>query len=357
VTKKSTSAPVGHGPTHDSSYKLLYSHVAMVSDLLQGFIPGTWVDELDLTTLEKCNGSYVSDDLRDRADDLIWRVRWGRDWLYVYLLLEFQSSIDRWMAVRIQTYLGLLYQDLIRTRQLSTAGRLPPVLSIVPYNGADPWNAARTLDDLIESAPSVLREYRPQQAYFLIDEQRVAEQGNLPQRNLSAALFRLEASRTPAEVLTILQALVEWLAAQEQTGLRRAFTVWLNRVFLPKRLPGVEFESLTDLHEVRNMLSNRVESWTDQWKREGLEQGLVQGLEQGLEQGRQEMRHLLARQARHRFGPMIAAQAEPLLMAVTDPLQLEDLGDALLTCPDGTAWLRILHQVRPTPTAGCKTGR
>lgn len=171
MTKKSTSAPVGHGPTHDSSYKLLYSHVAMVSDLLQGFIPGTWVDELDLTTLEKCNGSYVSDDLRDRADDLIWRVRWGRDWLYVYLLLEFQSSIDRWMAVRIQTYLGLLYQDLIRTRQLSTAGRLPPVLSIVPYNGADPWNAARTLDDLIESAPSVLREYRPQQAYFLIDEQ------------------------------------------------------------------------------------------------------------------------------------------------------------------------------------------
>ncbi|WP_141699183.1 Rpn family recombination-promoting nuclease/putative transposase, partial [Candidatus Thiosymbion oneisti] len=102
------------GPTHDSSYKLLYSHVAMVSDLLQGFIPGTWIDELDLATLEKCSSSYVSDDLRDRADDLIWRVRWGHDWLYVYLLLEFQSTIDRWMAVRIQTYLGLLYQDLIR---------------------------------------------------------------------------------------------------------------------------------------------------------------------------------------------------------------------------------------------------
>lgn len=333
MSKKSASAPVGRGPIHDSSYKLLYSHVAMVSDLLQGFIPGAWVNELDLATLEKCNGSYIS-------DDLIWRVRWGHDWLYVYLLLEFQSSIDRWMAVWIQTYLGLLYQDLIRTRQMSKAGLLPPVLPIVLYNGADPWNAARALDDLIEPAPSVLHRYRPQQAYFLLDEQRVAEQGDLPQRNLSAALFRLEASRTPAEVLTILHALVEWLAAPEQAGLRRAFTVWLNRAFLPKRLAGVEFESMTDLHEVHNMLSNRVESWTEQWKQEG------------LEQGRQETRHLLTRLARHRFGPGIAAQTEPLLTAIADPRQLEDLGDALITCPDGTAWLHVLRQARPTPTAG-----
>ncbi len=352
MTKKETD----RGPTHDSSYKLLYSHVAMVGDLLQGFIPGAWVEELDLTTLEKCSGSYVSDDLRDRADDLIWRVRWNRDWLYVYLLLEFQSSIDRWMAVRVQTYLGLLYQDLIRTQQLSSTGRLPPVLPIVLYNGASPWNAACALDDLIEPAPPVLREYRPQQAYFLIDEQRVAEQGNLPQRNLSAALFRLEASRTPAEVLTILHALVEWLAAPEQTGLRRAFTIWFNRVFLPKRLAGVEFESMTDLHEVHDMLSNRVESWTEQWKREGLtegrKEGRKEGLEQGLERGRQETRHLLARQACHRFGSAIATQTEPLLTAIADPRQLADLGDALLSCPDGTAWLRVLHQVRSPSTTG-----
>ncbi|MCB2263132.1 MAG: Rpn family recombination-promoting nuclease/putative transposase, partial [Candidatus Thiosymbion ectosymbiont of Robbea hypermnestra] len=139
--------------------------------------------------------------------------------------------------------------DLIRTRRLSNTGRLPPVLPIVLYNGVDSWNAARTLDDLLEPVPSVLHEYRPRQSYFLIDEQRIAAQGNLPQRNLSAALFRLEASRTPAEVLQILPALVEWLADSEQTDLRRAFTVWFNRVFLPKRLPGVAFESLADLHE------------------------------------------------------------------------------------------------------------
>ena len=64
-------------PSHDSGYKLLYSHTAMVRDLLRGFVPGAWVKALDLSTLERCSGSYVTDDLRDRADDIIWRLRWG----------------------------------------------------------------------------------------------------------------------------------------------------------------------------------------------------------------------------------------------------------------------------------------
>ncbi len=74
---------------------------------------------------------YVSDDLRGREDDIIWRVRWGEDWLYVYLLLEFQSSVDWFMAVRIMTYVGLLYQDLIKSGQVKTGGLLPPVLPVV----------------------------------------------------------------------------------------------------------------------------------------------------------------------------------------------------------------------------------
>lgn len=63
----------------------------------------------------------------------------------------------------------------------------------------------------------------------------------------------------------------------------------------------------------------------------------TRGFGAGPGQGRQEMRHLLTRQARHRFGPAIAAQAEPLLTAIADPLRLADLGDALLSCSDGTA--------------------
>ncbi|WP_300971366.1 Rpn family recombination-promoting nuclease/putative transposase [Thiocapsa sp.] len=156
-----TSKSRRRGPTHDSGYKLLYGHAAMVRDLLRGFAPGDWVQALDLETLERCSGSYVTDDLRDRADDIVWRLRWGPDWLYIYLLLEFQSTVDPWMAVRIQTYLGLLYQDLIRAGTLSAAGRLPPVLPVVLYNGVTPWRAAETLGAAHRAGAAAARVLSP----------------------------------------------------------------------------------------------------------------------------------------------------------------------------------------------------
>lgn len=122
------------GNHHDHSYKLLFSHPQMLRDLLEGFVRRDWLGQLDYDSLEKVSGSYITDDLRARADDVIWRVRWGERCVYLYLLLEFQSREDPHMAVRILTYVGLLYQDLIHTKQLDR-GRLPPVLPIVLYNG------------------------------------------------------------------------------------------------------------------------------------------------------------------------------------------------------------------------------
>ncbi|MHB8763266.1 MAG: Rpn family recombination-promoting nuclease/putative transposase, partial [Deferrisomatales bacterium] len=88
---------------HDQSYKLLFSHPEMIKDLLTGFVPEPWVGRLDFSTLRKLPASFVTDDLRDREDDVIWRVRWGDRWLYVYLLIEFQRTVDRLMAARIAT--------------------------------------------------------------------------------------------------------------------------------------------------------------------------------------------------------------------------------------------------------------
>ena len=138
---------------HDNSYKLLFSHPEMVRDLLVGFVGEPWVADLDFTTLEKVGGSYIADDLRDREDDTVWRVRFKERWLYVYIVLEFQVTVDDYMAVRLLTYIGLLYQDLIRQERLTPAGLLPPVLPIVLYNGKYRWNAARAIQELIEPPP------------------------------------------------------------------------------------------------------------------------------------------------------------------------------------------------------------
>jgi len=72
--------------------------------------------------------------------------------LCAYLLLEFQSSVDRLMAVRLLTYVGLLYQDLAAAGEIPHGGKLPPVLPIVLYNGQAPWTAATALAGLAKEA-------------------------------------------------------------------------------------------------------------------------------------------------------------------------------------------------------------
>jgi hypothetical protein len=39
------------------------------------------------------------------------------------------------------TYLGLLYQDLLKAGQLTQQGKLSPLLPLVLYNGERPWYA------------------------------------------------------------------------------------------------------------------------------------------------------------------------------------------------------------------------
>lgn len=285
---------------HDHSYKLLFSHPEMVKDLLIGFVKEEWVSQLDYSTLEKVSGSYVTDELRDREGDVIWRVRWGENWLYVYLLLEFQSTVDKYMAVRVMSYLGLLYQDLIRQKNLTPNGKLPPVLPLVLYNGEKRWKAAQNVGQLIERIPGGLEQYRPELHYLLLDEGAIVNSPAWPDntQNLVAGLFRLEHNRDEQDMLNILGRLVEWLKAPEQTSLRRAFVVWIRRVLLPGRMPGMElpeFSSLQDLHEVHDMLSERIKKWPDRWLAEGRQEGRQEGIEKGIQKGKLEARREIAR--------------------------------------------------------------
>jgi hypothetical protein len=74
------------------------------------------------------------------------------------------------------------------------------MLPIVLYNGTPRWSAPEDLGDLIVPVPGGLARYQPQFRYFLLDEGRFAERELALLRNLAAALFWMENSRTPEDV-------------------------------------------------------------------------------------------------------------------------------------------------------------
>ena len=313
---------------HDNAYKLLFSRPELVADLLRDFVREPWVEALDLTTLDRVSASFVSTDLRDRESDVIWRVRTADGWLYVYLLIEFQSTVERYMAVRLLVYVGLLYQDLIARGEGRTAGRLPPVVPIVLYDGRRRWRAPTEVAELIAAGPVGLERCGPRLSYLLLDEGRYTEAELAPLRGLVAAVFRLEGSAGSERLVRALALAARALKEPRYAGVREAFRVWFREVFWPRRFPGLAAPAAVDLAEDEAMAAAQVNEWTQIWREEGLKQGLEQGLERGLAAERR----MLLRQVAHRFGGPTAEAAAPLLARIGRADLLESVAEWVIDC-------------------------
>ena len=261
---------------HDPSYKQFFSNPDMVASLLRDLVPEDFVNDLDFSTLEQCSGSYVTDDLRDRHDDIIWRLRWRDSWMYLYLLLEFQSTIDPWMAVRILAYTALLWQDLIKSGTVRDGESLPPVLPIVIYNGRKPWTAAQDVAELLPPIRGPLRRYQPRQSYFLLDEGRVPED-LLHTGGLAAQLVRLERADSLEALRPIVRELVAQLQNAKYRHLRRMLSVWLGRVVFKRAGITTDVPEFHDLQEIDAMLEERAAQWKDEYIRQGILIGEARG--------------------------------------------------------------------------------
>ena len=324
-------------PVHDAAYKLLFSHPRMVEDLLRGFAAEGWSDAIDFRTLEKLPAEFVSGDLRRRRGDSLWRVRLRDRWLYLLVLLEFQSTVERYMALRLLTYIGLLYEDLIRRGEPGPGGALPPVLPIVLYNGRSPWTAALELRQTMVPVGEALARYQPSQRYFLLDVGRWAED-DLPARNLVSALMRLERSHPDEDMARAVGTLIERVRGERE--LERAFAAWIGQVLIPRHSREKEPPPGTNLEEIRTMLAERVQEWYD----EAREKGLRAGREEARDEARAEQRALLGRLTARKFGAATAERLAARLAEITDRDRALAVGEWIIECEEGHELLqRVEH--------------
>ena len=269
---------------HDPAYKQFFSNPEMVESLLRDFVSADFIADLDFSTLERCSGSYVTDDLRERHDDIVWRVGWKKgSWCYVALLLEFQSTPDHWMALRTLSYTTLLLLDLVKTGKVRENEGLPPVFPIVIYNGGKAWKAPQEVAALFAPMPEGLKYYRPQHRHFLLDESRVSGEELDKSKGLVAQLLRLERAQEPEQVRQIVRELIARLHGPEYLSLRRAFTVWLGRVVLKRSGITDEIPEFQDLREVDAMLEERAAQWKNEYITLGRKEGEAKGLGRGVQ--------------------------------------------------------------------------
>lgn len=320
---------------HDETYKLIFSQRAAVEELVRHFVGEELADELDFDTLEALPTDRISGGLVQRQVDLLWKIRFQGSWLYLLILLEFQSESDYFMALRILTYICLTYEELVRRSELKAGDKLPPVLPVTVYNGQARWRAATDISKLIAPVSPPLARYRPRARYLLLDLQRIGEK-NPPSTDLVTSLGKMEREPSPENLRRVMRDLTGRFRGPGFDELRRALFSWVVGAAEAWQIPKEELARIRTATEDETMYE-RVKEMREQVHRDGIEKGLQQGLEQGLEQGLQrgraeEGRALVGRLVTRKFGARTAKQLSRVLENIADPERLAEVADAIIDC-------------------------
>ena len=262
------------GKSHDSRYKKLFAHPAMVQELLESFVPLPFVKKLDFSTLEDTKKSFVTKAYKSRESDLIYKVKYQGNDAYIYLLLEFQSTVDYYMPMRMLRYIMEFYDDLTENFRIPP-GKLPPVFPLMLYNGEPKWNAPVSIRDIIDCSLFGDLRYIPDFNYFKIAENEFDEAALLEIKNAVAAVFFAENTDflELADKIKVLKELVK----REKPEIHKVFKSWLYHLFDGRDDSELLIQMVDTMwKEEKPMLLASV----DRWEQKFFEQGIEQGIEQ-----------------------------------------------------------------------------
>lgn len=251
-------------------------------------------DTLDFSQAERDNRSFIPDDLHKQEADLLYRVplasKDGKGAIWIYVLLEHQSSPDRSMGLRLLIYMVKVWEAQRRAwldaRLPASKWRLYPILPIVFYTGKRRWKTALSVKALMD-VPQLLEAFVPEfEALFLPLHTLSAEQ--LTGSSVGAVLRALQAVEAPQEelasVLREVVAFLESLPEEARPEWRRAMQ-YLFLLIHHKRPPGEQAQLNrlmvemmgSDREEVSRMAATSAQVLIATGRKQGREEGKLEG--------------------------------------------------------------------------------
>ncbi len=146
MTEKIKNTNHIHQP-HDHLVKKLLSNPAAARDILSLYLPDDVLAAVDLTILELQRDSFIDDEHRVFAVDLLYKTAFQNEEGYIWILLEHQRRSDPWLPVRLFKYISIIWDHL---RKTSKSIQVPLVYPLIIYNGDKPYLHSLNLSDLIK---------------------------------------------------------------------------------------------------------------------------------------------------------------------------------------------------------------
>jgi len=171
---------------HDKGYKRLFKNKGIFRQLLETFVAKGWVKDLDFATCETLDKSFIADHYKETISDIIHRLKLKHTEIFIVILTEFKSTVERFTSLDMAHYVASFYKDYVESNK--NVRMLPPVFPILLYNGNAEWTAPTKLADLIED-----REYVGEPAlnfeYYKIAINEYQKDDLLKIKNVVSLLF------------------------------------------------------------------------------------------------------------------------------------------------------------------------
>lgn len=264
---------------HDTGYKELFSHPEFVQQLIEGFTPPELAMLMDFSTLQNHSGNYITPLFEEKFEDVVWSVQMAWEGclqeVYVYILLEFQSSVDHTMPIRLMHYVACFYDHLRKQKSARSGQGLPPVFPVVLYNGSRRWTARQDIYEMVvPEPPDFLRPYQPHLRYYLVDEGAYTKAKLHGRPSALSGIFEIEFASSRQALQAAVNRIVAIIeAAPNKHRLDRVITRWLKR-HLVRMSADVNLDNVNSLVEDQSMLAENLQHWSKKDREEGRQEGL-----------------------------------------------------------------------------------
>ena len=264
---------------HDRRYKRIFSYPYFLQKLLESFVHESFIKNLDFSTLKRVDKSFINSDFQEKESDLIFTIQFKKKTIYIFLLLEFQSTVDKMMTVRFLRYIMELYESF---RKIPETGLFPAVFPVLLYSGDTLWTAKEEISSLIEK--SIPKRYIPMFRYYPIFENKIPKQSLEKIQNAVSAIFYIENS-SPQELEQEIDILMD-IIKDEDLSVVKELAGWFNN-YLSGVSESIDKESISQkletLMEVKVMFATKLKEHDEKLIKQGIEKGMEKGIEKGIE--------------------------------------------------------------------------
>ncbi|QST30931.1 Rpn family recombination-promoting nuclease/putative transposase (plasmid) [Escherichia albertii] len=286
---------------HDATFRKFLANPDVARDFMQLHLPVELQALCDLSTLKLESGTFVEDDLRQYASDILWSMKTttGDDG-YIHLLLEHQSSAEKNMAFRQMRYAVAAMQ-----RHLEAGHKkLPLVIPVLFYHGSrSPYQFSTNWLDCFSHPEQAEKVYT--NSFPLVDVTVIDDDEIMSHRRMAALTLLMKhiRHRDMMELLDRLpRVMVEWISP-EQVRILINYMVNAGEAPAPEfmralaeRLPQHEDELMTIAQQLEQI---GIEKGIEKGRAEGIllgeQRGIKLGEQRGIEKGEREATLKIAR--------------------------------------------------------------